>query len=459
MADDVDPSCLFLESVVDKIIGCLKFKDKFKIQRVCRVWRRRSLVCLQDQKELLIHRTKEFRLDYRRSCYYHPVSEFSESCIKWPYSDQEFWSRMMETMPRLEVIFLDHESDHDDESDPSQEYLLSLIQLIVCKQAKSVKCLWMPGFSHWFREDYKIPDVDILPQLLDVGFYAVTNSNMVQLLKSSPKLRYMMTCAHEFGSNGEWHLLPKGFKRLESADGSFKELHSFLSSPIVETIEVLNYIRIIPEIYSKPFYFDNLREIRISIKDKANDCLVHFARMLRFSRVVEHVDLFILTDEQLTVENWESVFQGCSRVTDFQVYLPPRIHFMEGFVGGIVSNMTNLRILFLGFAISSQCLTLLTKLDHLEVFTELVFDPENLFTGDALVDFLEVCFLKKMTRYEVNIRHTYWGMSIPFPRNFIERITALANQLSLKLEIQSAEETAKATAEVLIQDLKIYRQN
>lgn len=363
----------------------------------------------------------------------------------------------MDIMFRLEVIFIDHESDHDDESDPSQEFLLTLIQLVVCRQSKTVKCLWMPGFSHWFREDYKIPDVEILPELLDVGFYAITDANMIQLLKSSPKLRYMLTCAHGFGNNGEFSLLPKGFKRLESADGSFKNLHSFLASPIVESIESINYIRIIPEVYTSPYYFSNLKEIRISIKDEANDCLAHFARILKYARV-EHVDLFILTDEELTVDNWNKVFEECQRVTKFHIYRPPRIHYMEGFVSGIVSKMKNLKVLDLCFAVSSECLRLLSSLVHLEIFTQLVFDPKDLFTPEDLADFLDTCFHKKLTKYELNIRHTIWGKYWTVTKRFMERIKSLAFELSLKIEMQTEEDIEVTSKTILLHDLKIYRQ-
>ena len=454
--------CFSLEIVVDNIISRLDFKDKFLAQRVNRLWRQRSKVVLSKHKELIITRLKNLsQVEWSDQCYYHSID--LQCIIRRSYQSLDFWRMIMETMPSLEVIHLDPRIDEDDESDGSQVYLLSLVKLVMSSQAKTLKCLWMPDFSHWFQQDYVFPDVELLPMLQDISFYSLTESNTRSLLKKCPKLRFLKFSADW----SDWSLLPVGFKRLESKlySGSFKGLHSLLGSPAASTIEYINYIRVTPEIYTKPYCLSSLKDIRVSIKDGANDCLVHFGRMLRFSPI-EKVDMFILTDERLTVDNWNTVFRECRSVTDFNLYCPPRIFHLDGFMSGIVSYMKNLQVLDLGFAVTSNGLSMLSSLDHLTVFKELIFDPDEMFTEESLGDFLETCFHKRLTQYELTIRHTTFGMYWNVSNNFVDRLRILSDELSLHCQIEAFNPSnqrelhdfnTNSTDRTLIIELKLFK--
>ena len=420
--------CLFIEQILDRVIGFLDLKHKFIARRVCRLWRDRADTILSQHKRLVI--TRRGSLSYVHECHYHPIHESTSSTIKFSYQDLWFWQRIMDLMPHLKVVFIDVSSSEDDESDGSKKFLLSLVKLVVSRQHTTLECLWMPDFDHWFQEDYNFPDTDSMPRLVHIAFYNTTEENMRNLLDMSPRLE-SLRCA---SAPIDWTKIPVGFKRLESADGSFKGLDKLLSSRAVESIEMINYIRVIPEIYRGPYYFKNLKEIRVSIKDGANDCLLHLGRIIRFSPV-EKVDLFILTEEELTVENWNAIFIESRNVVDFTVYCPPKMSHVDGFVEGIVSNMKNLKILSLGFAVSSHGLNLLTQLQNLQVFKQLIFDPEGMFDEITLVSFLETCFRNSMQEYEIIVRHTIYGSYIEILRENIDRLHEFASQLNIQIDV------------------------
>lgn len=450
--------CFAVAHILDEIIKRLGFTDKFSVQLVSKTWRSRAIAILRDQRSLVVSQFSRQEFSWSDSCVDHPLEAFVDNYVGHSYKNVKFWQHLMSLLPSLQVIFFDCRAIDFDETGQERQDMFSVISVIMSCQAKSLKCLYLPEYGDGELDNFVFPTLN-LPQLQHLCFWETKAANMRNLFRCCPNIKVIKSSALQDFT--DWSILPRGVKVLISCEGSFKGINSLLYSDASQTIETLNYFRLTPDLFTNKFWLQNLKEVSFSVKVGVNDCLLKLCQIIRCSPVLKRLELVLLNKDKIYPGNWCPVFKACSNITHLVIESPPRMCDSDFVVDLISQNMKQLTSVIFGFAISSQGLTMVSKLPHLEVYRQTIFDRDNLFDESALADFLFNCFGRKLSFFELSIAHTTFGKFMAFSDSFLDKNAkmVLTHNLSMVIESDQEEELIESREEgmTLLTNLRISR--
>ena len=461
--------CLKLDEILDMILLKLSLRSKFTTLAVSRKWRQTSFVLLRLHKSVVLFCNTPDGFNNEHQCKNHPVTW--NNVITCVGHRKDFWMAVFSYLPGIEYVYLD--TSYTPTGGTCYWFYYDLLNYVIAEYGSQLKCLWIPG-----RERDNFPDIPILPELRDLYLTCLTDYDVQHILNTCPKLEYLKCDT----KNKEWHLLPKGFKRLGGDGDVIQGLNSLLVSPAAETIEEIEAMQLPSVTVFSGFRLPCLKVLHVEINKAPNDCLNSLARIARFSPVLTKLTLKIhlkqaienledmnnmddmdnmddmeeiqeMEEAQETQEmegaSWSRVIEECTRVTHFSLHLNPcglgfNVNsWQDHFACSIALNMKNLKHLYVDFALSSTGLTALSSLPQLEFFRHKLYQEKGVdntvFSKDALYSFLTTQFSHKLSHYEIQIP-SFFGNDLAclkITQKFADGLVTMAQHLPLKIILQA----------------------
>ena len=371
--------CLNVDYILDTILGKLPLRNKFTAQLVCRRWKHRSIVLLKQHKSVALSSRRPKRdliEDYH--CNQHPMNE--ENAITFDLHDMESWRRVLFFLPGIEFIFVDNIPNPDFKI----RYFAyrELLKYVVEMYGSRLQCLWI-NFHGYQGVDFL--KTDCFPQLRHLHFLQTSDTNLVRIIKSCPRLEYLKCCTYIT----EWNLLPKGFKKIErdssSYDKHLKGMINLVTGKAAETMEEILGMELPSGVFRDNFSLPRLNTLEVWIREDTNGCLNNLARIVRFSPVLKKLLIEIESEDDIDASSWVTVIEKCSEITDLTVHLSTNSRplkkvsvWQDAFAESVSLNMKKLKTLKLDFALSSIDLIKLSTLPELQFFHHKIsIDQQN----------------------------------------------------------------------------------
>ena len=400
-------SCLSTDLILHLIISKLNLREKFGTQGVSRRWKDIAIECLRQHKHLVIsniHLTPFYGI-----CDEHPPPTKNDSSIWGEKNDLKFWKRTLSLLQGVKFVYIDVTTD-DDSGHLFSNYK-PIFQLLKNYCGQSLECLCIPG--HKDEEDETFPLMDSLPHLKHMLLTHTTSQVTKNILSACPNLEYLRSST----SFTEWQMLPKGFKKLYSNSKDLNGINNLLSSPAVQSLELVRKFVMTSEICYQSYDLSCLKIFEVSIHSFVTNCLTHLARILSFAPVLSELMIGISAFDDIEPETWIKVLSECQTLTCLTVcfHKPTDMEdhrmnvslFQDDFAKTIVSEMKKLEFLHIDFHLSSDGLRLLERLDNFKYFQHEIHTEnmsyDSVFDTDALTDFLSSSLDKKLKRYQILI--------------------------------------------------------
>ena len=432
-------SCLSTDHILHQIISKLNLSEKFGVQGVCQRWKDIATECLQRHQHLVVSQNRLIPFWCHSTCDEHLPLTKNDNLIWGKQTDLELWQKTLPLLQGLKYVYIDVKTDV--EIDALFTDYKPILHLLMDSCGQSLECLCIP--DHDDDEDETFPLTDSLPRLKHMVLTQTTSQVTKNILTACPNLEYLRLST----SFTAWQILPKGFKKLQTDFEDFDGIISLLSSPAVESLEVVNTILMTNEIFYRPYHLSCLKEFDVNIDFDVTNCLRHLARILSFSPVLRKLMIRIAVFEEIESQVWIKVLSSCQNVTNLTVYLNepvgtenPRIKvssWQDDFAKTIVSKMKKLEHLYIRFHFSSNGLRLLSQLENLEYFRHEIHTEkmtyDSVFDTDALTDFLSLSFDKKLTKYHI---HIPFGEHLILKESFYDFIEKMEKKHFLRFYMQ-----------------------
>ena len=436
-------TCLSTDFVVHRIISKLNLREKFGVQGVCRQWRDRATDCLREHQSIVITQSSAYsEWTFVPCCPKHPISP--ENLIWGEQNNIGFWKETLSQLSSVKYVFLDAHSRLNQEISLS-DYIYFL-ELLINTCGKSLECLCIP--THREPEDDTFLTNASLPNLKHLLLRRTSDKVTRNILNACPNLEHLR-CSTTFT---DWKVLPKGLKKLERCYHFLEGLMGLLSSPAIETLEMIDGMIMTSEICYKPYLLTSLKEFTACIEFETSKCLVHLARIVTYAPVLNELTVTISTSEDIESDSWIKLLSQCQRVSkllvDLDPFLEPKIKvssWQDYFATTIVSNMKNLRHLNLGFHLSSEGLRSIAQLENLQYFRHEIHTEnlsyDSVFDTDALIYFLSQALSKKLTSYRMTSRPIFESEEyVILKESFLDFAYKIEQQYFFRLNVRRDDE-------------------
>ena len=437
-------SCLSTDLILYHILSKLNLREKFGAQGVSRQWKDTAIQCLRHHEYLVISENPPSSFWYYSNCAEHSslITGSNDNLIWGKRTDLEFWKRTLSLLQAVKYVYMDVTTD--DGNTLFQDYG-PILQLVIDSCGQSLECLCIPGHNDY--EDETFPLTDSLPSLKHMILTHTTSQVARNILTACPNLEYLCLSTSFTG----WQMLPKGLKKLQSYSENSDGILNLLSSPAVESLEVVKSFVMTSEINYQSYHLSCLKEFEITIDFDVTNCLLHLARILSFAPVLCELMITITIFDEIESQVWIKVLSECQNVTNLRVYLSeqvgpenPRINvspWQDDFAKTIVSKMKKLEHLYIGFHLSSDGLRLLSKLENLKYFSHEIHTEnlsyDSVFDTDALVYFLSQGLSKKLTSYSIYIPAAeFYGEYLILKESFLDFAYKIEQQYFFRLDIR-----------------------
>ena len=437
-------SCLSSDLILSRIISKLNLREKFSAQGVCQRWKDTAIQCLRHHEYLVISGNPPSHFGYYDCCKYHLFRKTvsKENLIWGKQIDLEFWQRTLSLLQGVKFVYIDVKFGGKD--GPLFSVYKPILQLLIDSCGQSLECLRIP--RHNDEEDETFPLTDSLPSLKHMIIGYATSQVTKNILTACPNLEYLRSIT----SFTEWQMLPKGFKKLYNYFEDFDGIFNLLSSPAVQSLEVISNIVMTSEICYQPYHFSSLKKFEVTINFDITRCLRHLARILSFAPVLRELIIFITVLDEIEPQVWIKVLSECQNLINLAVHLHkptgtenPLINvstWQDHFARTIVSKMKNLTHLNIGFHLSSQGLRSIAQLQNLEYFYHVVHTEnmsyESVFDTDALVYFLSEALSKKLTSYRIYIPTAeFYGEYLILKESFLDFVYKMEQQYFVRFYV------------------------
>ena len=428
-------SCLSTDLILQRIISKLKLNEKFGVQGVCCKWKTIAIQCLREHQSIVI--TQLPLRTFIQSCFQHPVS--SDNLIWGEQTDTEFWEKTLPLLSGVKYVYLDVRT-HD-----GFEVLWSnyshILRLLMNTCGKLLECLCIPRYRELEGDTFLMNHS--LPSLKHLLLRKTSDKVTRNILNACPNLEHLRSST----TFTDWKVLPKGFKILEAYSDYLEGLIGLLSSPAVETLEVVDGMTVTSEICYKPYRLTRLKELSTCIEFETSKCLLHLARIVSYAPVLNELSLEILTTEDIESDSWIKLLSQCQTVSKLTVQLDqleePKTKvssWQDHFARIIVSKMKNLTHLDIGFHLSSQGLRSIAQLENLQYFYHVVHTEnmsyESVFDTDALVYYLSEALSKKLTSYRIFIPTAEsYGEYLILKESFLDFTDKIQQQYFVRFDV------------------------
>ena len=426
-------SCLSVDHILHEIISKLNLQEKFGVQGVCQRWKNIAIECLRHHEYLAMNEdpSRSYSYSYYSKCDEHAslMPAKNNNLIKGKWTDLEFWKRTLSLLQGVKYIHMSLKTDESEYS--SFQNYRPILQLLIGFYGQSLECLCIPKYSDY--SDKTFPQTHSLPRLKHLVLRNTTPQVTKNILSACPNIEYLAS----FTSFQKWQMLPKGFKKLrDNSNGIYNStilgISNLLSSPAVESLEVVETILITSEICYQSYHLSCLKRFEVMMDYDVTNCLTHLARILSFAPVLCELKITIKGFAKIHSDVWINVLSECPTLTKLTIRLlknfdgGPLINvslFQDDFAKTIVSKIKRLKYLDIGFHLSSDGLRLLSELDNLEHFRHSVYVThkpyDRVFDTDALIHFLSTSFGKKLTEYHFQTGYLILNKSF---LNFIKKM-------------------------------------
>ena len=430
--------------ILDTILGKLPLRNKLTAQLVCQRWKDRSNVFFKKHKSVVLSTNRPGQVYVRKNnCKEHAIHQ--ENVMTFELHDMKSWRRLLSFLPGIQFLYLD--INPNVAIDIWYTSYRELLKYIVEMYASQLQCFWIP----FHREETYYGEflaTDCFPQLRHLHCSQTSDTNLVRIIKSCPRLEYLNCWAHII----EWNLLPNGFKKIECSNGYVGGMVNLLTCKAAETIEEILGIHLVSDILENNFSLPRLNTLDVFIYEDINDCLNNLARILRFSPVLKKLSIRIgSTAEDINASSWIKVIEECCKMTDLTICLTTNRPLMkvslwqDAFAESVSLNMKQLKTLKLDFALSSIGLIALSSLPELQLFHHKLYInkqsdlDDSFFNEKALYQFLQIHFSRKLHHYDINIpRFFLGGAYLPVSQEFVDRLVQdLTQDLGVSLIMES----------------------
>ena len=439
-------SCLSTDLILCHILSKLNLREKFGVQRVSRRWKDIAIQCLRHHEYLVISENLPTSFWSYSNCEEHLSSLTignNDNLIWGKRTDLEFWQRTLSLFQAVKCVYVDVTND-DGSNSLFQDYR-PILQLLMDSCGQSLECLCIPGHNDY--EDQTFPLTDSLPSLKHMLLSHTTSQVAKNILTACRNLEYLRLGTSFTG----WQILPKGFKKLQSYSENSDGIFNLLSSPAVQSLEVVRNFVMTGEINYQPYYLSCLKEFEVTIDFDVTNCLTHLARILSFAPVLCDLMISIAIFDEIESQVWIKVLSGCQNLTNLRVYLNEQVGtenarinvslWQDDFAKTIVSKMKKLEHLYIGFHLSSDGLRLLSTLENLKSFSHEIHTEnmsyDSVFDTDALVYFLSQSLSKKLTSYTIYIPTAEsYGEYLILKESFLDFAYKMEQQYFIRLDIR-----------------------
>ena len=432
-------SCFSTDLILRQFISKLNLSAKFGVQGVCQRWKNIATECLRQHQHLVIAEYHRIPFWCHSNCDEHLPLNKNDNLIWGKQTDLEFWQRTLPLLQAVKYVYIDAKIDV--EIDAIFTDYKPILQLLIESCGQSLECLCIP--DHDDDEDETFPLTDSLPNLKHLVLAQTTSQVTKNILTACRNLEYLRLSTSFTG----WQILPKGFKKLETNFEDLEGIISLLSSPAVESLEVINTILMASEIYYQPYHLSCLKSFDVTIDFDVTNCLSHLARILSFAPVLLKLMIRIAVFDEIESQVWIKVLSECKTVTSLTVYLNEPIgtenplidvsSWQDDFAKTIVSKMKKLEYLNIRFHLSSDGLRLLSTLENLGYFRHEIHTEnmsyDSVFDTDALTDFLSSSFDKTLTEYHI---HIPFGEHLILKESFYDFIEKMERKHFLRFYMQ-----------------------
>ena len=433
--------------ILDTILDKLPLRKKFIAQFVCHRWKDRSMIALKQHKSVVLSANRPGRVDDEENCKEHPMHR--QNVMTFSLYDMKSWRQVLPFLPGIQFVYLD--INPNVAMDFRYADYRQFLEYIIEMYASQLQCLWIPSHEEYSGEFLK---TDCFPQLRHLHFSGTSDTNLVRIIKSCPRLEYLKCNTYIT----EWNLLPKGFKKIEWEDRYRRYLRgmvNLLTCKASETIEEILGIKLVSDVFRNNFSLPRLNTLGVFIYEDTNGCLNNLARILRFSPVLKKLSIQIQSSDNTDASSWVKVIEEGCKIIDLTVLLTrdrPLIKvslWQDAFAESVSLNMKQLKTLKLDFALSSIGLVALSSLPELQLFHhKLYIDKQtdlddSFFSEEALYQFLQTHFSRKLHHYDINIPSFYPdGAYLPVSQGFVDRlIQDFSQNLGVTLVIESRRES------------------
>ena len=447
---------LSINNILDTIMDKLSVRQRFAIESVSRKWRLHARSSLSCHKRLLIvNQFKQFPADYESLCPHHKL--YKTDLVGHKMTHMAFWERVLEAMPRLEVIYVGTPPDTSWCSMPTP---IALLQLIMEKYHTTLKCLYAgyESFNGESGEENVFPFVASLPHLKHLFVKRPERNDMNALLTIAPMLEYLSFATIGRGdSKFDTRLFPK---RLKGVVGAFYGLEGVCLSPASQTLECISNLRLEANTLVRICNFPKLQRLGVSIEydEDPQKCVEVIANLVSNCPNLTQFQIMGYSNESFdepSIKSWLTVLSCCPNVTEFDfsygmdadekssnMFVQQMIQTMTGlkklslnmpiYWDGLIplSKMTGLKELSLNMPIPSHGFIHLSNLDHLESLelTGHLATTSHDFDSESFLYFLETSLGKKLRNLDMSAR-------IQVPTSFSDRVKDLCDTLNLKSNV------------------------
>ena len=286
-------SCLSTNFILYEIIPKLNLREKFGVQAVCRQWKHIAIQCLRHHEYLVISEYLPSSVWFSYYCDEHPsaLTVNNDNLILVKQIDLEFWKRTLSLLQGVKYVYLIVRTD--DEIGTLFSIYTALLQLFMNFCGQSLECLCSPGHNNF--QDETFPLTGSLPHLKHMILGHITPQVTKNILSACPNLEYLKSINSFTG----WQMLPKGFKKLLIDFQDLDGINNLLCSPAVQSLEVVNSIKMTNEICYQPYHLSSLKRFRVTIDFEVTNCLTHLARILSFAPVLRELIITITVSDEI----------------------------------------------------------------------------------------------------------------------------------------------------------------
>jgi hypothetical protein len=417
-------------------------KEKYILQPVSRQWNDNVRLYLQNNKLLIITDTNNGASVLHRynlyRCPEDPIGSLNDILVH-KLEDIDFWKYVLLHMINLQCVYVDVYTDDEDLSDCiPHETWDKLFNLLMQTCFKILKCVIIPNYCSPDEESF-FGRVDCLPQLQHLKIGQLSSIATKQVLQGCSNLKRFVTST-TFSS---WADLPNGL--LELRGNNLKGFNSLLSSKAVESLETLETMELLPEVFYGSYYFRHLKKISLAIVRDGNGSLEHLARILSFCPVLEDMTLMIKTADPMEGDIWSKVLSQCENLIRFNIWsgndvVPDVKNFQDHFALAVSKYVIKIEELTIPFHLSSQGLKAISTLKKLKKLQMTIYVVENthydsVFDTESLESFLRNGFDGSLQSVRIVIPCTLFrepiGEYLVLKKSILDAVTELKERHNL----------------------------